>query len=835
MCRIYIITFLAYLVSFTLAGQGVGDFSILSKSISSVDEKTLHAFIRAAREDGDSTKTIITTALLGSFLTHQQRYPEAEKTLLMALDNIQKMKFELRSSIPMAGVSIYDTYDYLGEFYTETANYKNAEFFFKESEKIRQHEFSRGSIFRLFNIQNLAQFYIDIEQNALAEAYLNKLIHELNRTKFNSEKLKYAYAVYYKGMTEICIRGARLEEAEKFLKKTYVFYASPFTSYKGAIRRLEGSNAETLLLQSRVLMMKGDTDQALRILETALRRDTDSLNYLPKLLRYKAICLFQKNNLQDALATSRQLLDVHLNNLRKVFPSLSEKEKEEFNRRIHYDFDLFNSLVTTVSRDHSLDTKLLESLIHFRLKTKALLLNNTRKIRQAIFASQDTALIHDFQRLSTLKNQASIEVFRKKSKASMNEVNSQIENLEKKVSYQIAHLNKSRQKEVDLKQIQERLSNDEVAIEIIQAKTFGLLPNQHHKLFGFSDSTVYFVLMIFKDRLDYTVINNGMELENRMIKFFKNSVGLVNHDSILYTAFWKPFAPKLMHHTTIYFSGDGVYNLINLNLLHNAHGYLLDQYEIILLSNLKDVASDEKSSAHRTGTFLGHPQYTLREEVKSSGSDEPLTRALRAASMDELKDEEFADLPGTENEVVEGASILTSNGWNIHTITGREADEHHVKEVKNPALLHLATHGFFVEQGWGEDPMLRSGLIFSGVKNPESINGEDGILTAYEASSLTLDSTRLVVLSACETGTGEVKNGEGVYGLQRAFMIAGAANIIMSLWKVDDTATQKLMRHFYAAFVKSNNVRLAFKEAQQTLRNEYPEPLYWGAFVMLGR
>jgi CHAT domain-containing protein len=819
----------------TLSGQGVGDFSILSKSISTVDEPTLHTFIRAAREDGDSTKAIIATSLLGSFLTHQQRYPEAEKKLLTALNNIQKMKFNLRSSIPMAGVSIYDTYDYLGEFYTETANYKNAEFFFKESEKIRQHEFSRGSIFRLFNIQNLAQFYIDIEQNQLAEVYLNKLISELNRTRFNSEKLKYAYAIYYKGMTEICIRGGRLEEAEKFLKKTFIFYASPFTSYKGAIRRLEGANPETLLLQSRVLMMKGDPDQALRILETALGRGADSLNYFPKLLRYKTICLFQKNNLHQAIITSQQLLEVHLRNLHKIFPALSEREKEEFNRRIRYDFDLFNSLATTASRSNSLDNATLESVILFRLKTKALLLNNTRRIRQAIFASQDSAIIHDFQRLSTLKNFASIEVFRKKSRASMTEVNNQIDVLEKKVSYQIARITQSAKKEATLKDIQERLNKDEVAVEIIQTKKFGPLANQQHTLFGFSDSTAYFVVLIFKGHLDYTVIGNGLELENRMMKFFKNSAGMVNNDSILYTAFWKPFASKLLYHNSIYFSGDGVYNLINLNLLHNAHGYLLDQYEIILLSNLKDIVSDQKNRFHKTGIFIGHPQYTLAQEVKSFDPDQPITRALRAASMDEFKDEEFTDLPGTENEVAQGASILIEGGWSANKITGREADERHVKEAANPGLLHLATHGFFVEKGRGEDPMLRSGLIFSGVKNAEAINGEDGILTAYEASSLTLDSTRLVVLSACETGTGEVKNGEGVYGLQRAFMIAGATNIIMSLWKVDDTATQKLMGYFYAAFVKSNNVRLAFKEAQQNLRDQYPEPHYWGAFVLLGR
>lgn len=131
--------------------------------------------------------------------------------------------------------------------------------------------------------------------------------------------------------------------------------------------------------------------------------------------------------------------------------------------------------------------------------------------------------------------------------------------------------------------------------------------------------------------------------------------------------------------------------------------------------------------------------------------------------------------------------------------------------------------------------MLRSGLIFSGVKNAEDIRGEDGVLTAYEAGSLSLDSTRLVVLSACETGSGEVHTGEGIYGLQRAFLIAGARNIIMSLWKVDDQATQKLMTLFYENLAAGKDIRDSFSSAQRALRREYKEPYYWGAFVLIGK
>jgi len=204
----------------------------------------------------------------------------------------------------------------------------------------------------------------------------------------------------------------------------------------------------------------------------------------------------------------------------------------------------------------------------------------------------------------------------------------------------------------------------------------------------------------------------------------------------------------------------------------------------------------------------------------------------------------FEPLPGTavEARAIEG---LLSDAT---VYTGGRATETALKSVKVPRVLHVATHGFFLEDQDlsaassssgasqpAEDPMLRAGLVFAGANSRQS-GTDDGILTALEAAGLDLAGTQLVVLSACETGVGAVRTGEGVYGLRRAFTVAGAETMVMSLWQVDDDATQRLMVEFYGRLAKGEGRGEALRQASLTLLRDptHRHPFYWSSFISTG-
>jgi tetratricopeptide (TPR) repeat protein/CHAT domain-containing protein len=292
---------------------------------------------------------------------------------------------------------------------------------------------------------------------------------------------------------------------------------------------------------------------------------------------------------------------------------------------------------------------------------------------------------------------------------------------------------------------------------------------------------------------------------------------------------------------------------------------LIDDYRISYVASGRDVLRFGAASSGKANDPLvaADPDFDLstgnaHHDTRSKGIVND-RQARVSRDLDGMYPR-FERLPGTRLEGEQIARLL-----NVEPRVAGEALESHLKTLHSPRILHLATHGFFLADqtgdpkkdqhepqpaGWEtvtavsrlsriENPLLRSGLALAGANTwlnhgPLPPEAEDGILTAEDVSGLDLLATELAVLSACETGLGEVRTGEGVFGLRRAFMLAGAKTLVLSLWKVPDKQTQELMVDFYQQILSGAARGDALREAQLRLKEKHPEPLYWGAFICQG-
>ena len=419
-------------------------------------------------------------------------------------------------------------------------------------------------------------------------------------------------------------------------------------------------------------------------------------------------------------------------------------------------------------------------------------------------------------------------------------------------------------KTIKFQDIYSKLQESDVFIDITNYPKSSFNTNQ------WTDSTQYLVFISdSKDTLiDYVFIEDGNEIGQDLFDQYKHEATDPEQKTDLkserfYNYFWKPIADKIGNAKTIYVSLGGVYNNINLNTIYNptTGKYLAEEKDIRIVNSARDFVlskeREKKKYSSNTASLFGFPNFDGNTTVSADTSDLfASTRDLNSFWLDSLTrgGMKAKPLPATKTEVENISTTLKSKGWQVNSFLADNASETNIKKQQSPRILHVATHGYFFQdiplekdntrflgmdrQQVVQDPMLRSGLLLTGANKTlkgESSNGENGLLSAAEASLLDLRETELVVLSACETGKGEVKNSEGVYGLRKAFSDAGAQNIIMSLWKVDDKVTQEFMSRFYEIWLnEKTNIRDAFNKTQLEIKAKYPQPYYWGAFILVG-
>jgi CHAT domain-containing protein len=788
---------------------------------------------------------------LGLMYRDQGRYPDAESVFTEAIKILDQ-----RGSTEAIAHSI-SILNNLALVHLELSNYEATLDAFWKIEKYDAEAYGKDHPYYANTLNLLGEAYNEKGSYEEALNYYNQAAPVILKT-YGEKSIDYAYNLNNKG---------RAHMLSGDLEKAIPLYGQALEVYKKATGKSSSAYATSLFNLGRALEMKEDP-KAVKHFQEALKIRKSNLGeshpLYGKILPHLAAHHWAKGENEQSLEFFNETFDNYYKQIDSYFPVLSESEKTKFYYGgLRLDFEKFNAFA--VANNHSMP-QLTGDMYNYQLNTKALIMYATSKVRDDIMNKGGIKLIKRYNEWLELKERLSklYAVNAQADRSTIDSLSGVANSLEKELTEKSSQFGETYANgKHTWQEVRDHLSDGEAAVEVIRFRDFD--PKAGGSFNGNIKYAVLIVKPTTKDYPELVMLENGKQIEERYIINYRNSIRYQIFDQHSYGVLWEPIAPALKGVNKIYFSPDGVYNQISINSLYNPDSkqYLLEEMNIHNVTNTKDLLSFDmnKKTAPGASMLFGYPDYNFEIEKKEKkgeqrslrslrgGGSGGLTRGLRAGLLRYLRgDEGISMLPGTKTEVENIAGMFALENAEHTTYYTKDADEYTLKHARSPKLLHIATHGFFManidevsssdKAKYLENPLMRSGLVLAGaggfLKTGDTYNGEDGILTANEAMNMRLDNTEVVVMSACETGLGTITNGEGVYGLQRAFLVAGAKSLIMSMWSVDDDATQELMTTFYKEWLASGNKQESFRRAQYEVKKKYPEPFYWGAFIMVG-
>ncbi|PKQ69769.1 CHAT domain [Raineya orbicola] len=781
---------------------------------------------------------------LAALYKDQGRYAEAENLYKEAQSIYAKT---LGKEHPNYALSCNN----LAALYKDQGRYAEAENLYKEAQSIYAKTLGKEHPNYALSCNNLAALYKDQGHYAEAENLFKESLAIRAKT-LGKEHPDYALAC--NNLAALYKDQGRYAEAEKLFKDAQSIYAKTLGKEHPNYALSCNNLAVLFRAQSRYAEAESLFKEAQSIFAKTLGKEHPD---------YATACnnlagLYQdQGRYAEAEKLFKEASQTLIHNIQRNFVGLSEKEKEQYLATLKYHFEIYHSFALKAQKPE-LSAWLLEN----NLFTKGLLFFSTQQLRRTAEKSQNPKLqatYHEWinQRRQLAKAYEMTQEKRKEQNISLENLEKQANELEKQLSLLLAQEGYSFQlspTQHSWQEIKQKLKSDEAIVEISRFR-------YHDK--KWTDSVLYMALVVKKNSPypEMVLLPNGKDLETGEIAFYRNHIRFRKQDKASYGVFFEPIAQKLKGIRKIYFSADGVYHQINLATLYNpkTQKYLDEELSIQLISTARDFIElntnkklQKQLKEYRLYLF-GYPDFANKPASQQPSENRAVIDVALVSRID--KKQRFFDelsgtvtyLPGTKKEVEGIASIAKQAKIENNVFLEKQASEENLKKISSANILHIATHGFFIEtqednknkEAKFDNPLLRAGLLLSGAElslnKKETGSTENGILTAQEALGLDLQRTDLVVLSACETGLGEVKSGEGVFGLQRALQEAGAKSVIMSLWKVDDNATQEFMNLFYKnMLLKKQDKRTAFQNAQNKMKRKYSAPYYWGAFVMVG-
>lgn len=507
--------------------------------------------------------------------------------------------------------------------------------------------------------------------------------------------------------------------------------------------------------------------------------------------------------------------------LTKNISSMSEFQREHFVSLIDGPFDYANELLI----EHP-SSDLAELCINNSIFMKGLLLRSSRELSNRISELGNPDLVSKYKELQKFRTELSYrEGLGKVGNAiRITKLKKYIETIDKELAVACADYQEAReQMTVSAKGIRRSISKQTAAIEFIQTESGKL------------------AAIVLRNGYAIKPVNLGSAQE--LTEKVSTNYHQIYTDTRITDMIWTPIQPAVSGATDIVYSANGIFNSISFSALYSGdHRHLMDYYKFHLMPNIGAIIEkQEEATFNLSGSKIamwGDVDYGNKKESEQIDIS-PYRDIERGQGLYRLlfSAEEI-------NSIIE---ILNHSNADVTSFTGQFATEtsFRSRSGKKDNILHISTHGFFEEdESHRKDynPMYNSGLFFAGADSTWTKSDtlfvatsmlDDGILRANEIQYLDFSDCSLAVLSACRTGLGQSKSTEGIYGLQRAFKLAGVEKILMSLWNVDDQCTSKLMKYFYENIRSGSSYEEALRKAQSAIRETYPSPEYWGAFVLL--
>ncbi len=601
---------------------------------------------------------------------------------------------------------------------------------------------------------------------------------------------------------------------------------------------------------------------------------------------------------QDALAHMDMGLEIDEKVIDNVFSGASERVKFAFLKSLNYRYNMLFSLVYQGLLE---ENKALIACLNSALKRKGMVLEALSGERTALLFSDYSEAKDILKKDQSLSTQLSNLIFSgpgnddpsfyKQKIADLEKTKEEIES--KLASMSQAYAQEKALRKVDYLQVCQKLPVDAGLIEIVKYRNFDFKTKDNQKRWG-DKNYLAFILKKSENPTPILIDLGKADMIDEVVRTFRqkmflsskniSQMGELKAEEILsekakelYQLVFLPISKYLDGTKTLYFSPDGELNLVPFGLFEDENGrYLMEKYQIHYLSSGRDlVRFQEQAKGKQKIVIIADPDFNMSGDKRVAASQKEIANDLYVALRSvikrspDLKQVAFESLPETRKEA--GLIEQLFDKQDVESYLGPNALEEVFKGLKAPKTLHIATHGFFLEEqdksemynemdrqrGFKvmgemdqfsglqiENPLLRSGLVLAGANRlgseelPEGV--DDGILTALEIAGKNFMGTDLVVLSACETGLGETMPGEGVFGLRRAFQLAGARSVVMSLWKVPDKETRELMVEFYKRIQTGEGKSSALQNAQLEMMKKRKKetgaahPFFWGAFVCVG-